>query len=587
MSNDTAPIFVLAPRYARELDAMFTALAVDACVATAPGAAAAGFAASACRSALIDARGALATTLIAAHEIAPLVEARHGALIVLLAKGDAGGTAAAYAAGATHAVAGSLTSTELGRVLRFAGRFAARVTMAAAGHVALVGQGDIHRDALTGLATAHHANGFVDLLLGVPAATRPAAVVVLVAIGRFGQVNAAYGRAAADSLLVTVAERLARIVGEDGGRGRADARLVARMAGAEFGIVLPAPATLDDALSLAQRIVEGFAAPFALGARFVHLAVRAGIATAGGGGRAGDGGAERLFRRAAAALTRARGADPGSIEIFAPVAGGDPETRRADLETDLRRALDDDALAIFYQPQVDLASGRIAGVEALVRWTHPDLGPIAAATLFEVADCAELAAVLGSHLRAKALREAASWPPALAGLRLSLNVGAGDLRSGDFGADLDAALAVSGFARDRLTLEVTEGDLIENLDAAANILGALRTRGTHVALDDFGTGYSSLAYLKALPLDCLKLDKSLTDDLAGNPRDRIVVRGVVDMARALGIRVTAEGVETEADLDLVRAARCDWYQGFLCAPPLPGDALAAFVAGWETSTLPP
>ena len=580
MSNQP-PVFVLAPRYGRELAAIFAGIGVPAQFVSRAGDAATAFAVSSCRIVVIDARGSLATTLIAAHEIAPVVEARHGALVVLLAKGDSGGVASAYAAGATHAVAGTLGPADLADALRFARRMAERIADVAAGHVALSG-GDVHRDALTGLASAHHAHSLVDLLLGgVDAAARPAAVVVLIAIGRFAQVNAAYGRTAADAVLFAVAERLERVVAEAREADRADARLLARMAGAEFGIVLPSPARLDDALALARRIVAAFDAPFALGARAVHLAVRAGIATAGGGGRPGDGGAERLFRRAGAALNRARAGEPGRIEVFAPVAGGDPETRLADLETDLRRALDDDALAIFYQPQVEIATGRIAGVEALVRWTHPDLGAISAGTLFEIADRAELAAVLGSHLRAKALREAAAWPKTLAGLRLSLNVGAGDLRSGDFARDIDAALATSGFPAMRLTLEITEGDLIANLDAAADVLGALRDRGTHVALDDFGTGYSSLGYLKALPLDCLKLDKTLTDDLVGNPRDRIVVRGVVDMARALGIQVTAEGVETEAELDLVRAARCDWYQGFLCAPGLPGDALAGFVAGWR------
>ena len=247
----------------------------------------------------------------------------------------------------------------------------------------------------------------------------------------------------------------------------------------------------------------------------------------------------------------------------------------------MRRAIDGDEFEVLFQPQVAVDDGRIVGVEALVRWAHPKFGQLSAATLLEAASSAELAAPLGNHIRAKALMLAAAWPPDLAGLNLSVNVTAADLRGPDFADHLDAALAASAFARDRLTLEITESDLIANLDTAAATLAALRSSGMTVALDDFGTGYSSLAYLKALPLDCLKLDRSLTHDLAGSARDRIVVKGVVEMARALGLRVTAEGVETEADLDLVRAARCDRYQGYHCAPPLAAGDLAAFVAAWD------
>ncbi len=582
MSSEFPPVFVLAPRYARDLGTALAAAGATAEIVVRPPVAAAAFAASTARVAIIDARGALAVALIAAHEFGPIVEVRHGALVVLLARTDGNAVAAAYAAGATQVIVSPLADGDLAHALRFAARTTERLADAAAGRSAALGGGDAHRDPLTGLATAHHARVLVDLLLGNRAASAaaPPAIVMLVAVGRFGQINAAYGRSAADALLQGVGERLTRLVGDDG--ERADTRLVARLAGAEFAVVMPAPVALGDATRLARRIVTGFEAPFAQGGRIVHLAVRIGIAIADSDARGGgENGAERLFRRASSALALARAGTPGGIEVFEPAPGVDPDTRLADLESDLRRAIEADEVEILYQPQVDVATGRVGGVEALVRWAHPMLGRISAATLLEVAASAEVAAQLGTHIRAKALREAAAWPAALDGLTLSVNVTAGDLRDPDFAAGLDAALDVTGFPRSRLTLEITEGDLIENLDTAAATLAAVRARGTGIALDDFGTGYSSLAYLKSLPLDCLKLDKRLTGDLAGSPRDRIVVRGVVEMARALGIRVIAEGVETAIDLDLVVAARCDAYQGFLCSPALPGGALAGFVAAWD------
>ncbi len=582
MTNEPPPVFVLAPRYARDLGTALTAAGVATTVVVRPPTAAAAFAAATARIAIIDARGALAVALIAAHEFGPIIEARHGALIVLLARTDGNAVGAAYAAGATHVVVSPLAEGDLAHAVRFAERLVERLGDAAAGRDVALGGGDAHRDPLTGLATAHHARVLVDLLLGgTPRAgvPSPAAIVMLIAVGRFGQINAAYGRSAADALLQGVGERLTRLVADDS--ERADARLVARLAGAEFAVVMPAPVVLGDATKLARRIVDGFEPPFAEGGRIVHLAVRIGIAIGDIDARAAEDGTERLFRHASSALAQARAGTPGGIEVFEPAPGVDPDTRLADLESDLRRAIDADEVEILYQPQVVLATGRIGGVEALVRWAHPVFGRISAATLLEVAASAEVAAQLGNHIRAKALHEAAAWPPMLSGLMLSVNVTAGDLRDPDFGERLDAALDASGFPRTRLTLEVTEGDLIQNLDAAAATLAAVSARGTGIALDDFGTGYSSLAYLKSLPLDCLKLDKRLTGDLAGSPRDRIVVRGVVEIARGLGMRVVAEGVETDADLDLVVAARCDWYQGFLCSPALPGDALAGFVEAWD------
>ena len=259
-------------------------------------------------------------------------------------------------------------------------------------------------------------------------------------------------------------------------------------------------------------------------------------------------------------------------------AAQDSAARDASLQADLRNALGRDEIDILFQPQVSITSGRIIGVEALARWRHPVHGELGAATLFAVAEQSDYLLALSAHIQRRATHIAAGWPDALSALRMAINVTAGDIGRTGFVESLLALIDESGFPRGRLTVEITESGLIEDLANAASLLAALRAGGCRVAIDDFGTGYSSLAYLKALPLDYLKIDKKLAQDITGSTRDRIVVRGVIDMARSLGLAVIAEGVETEEQLALLAREGCNYYQGFLCAEPLNTDALTALVA---------
>ena len=249
------------------------------------------------------------------------------------------------------------------------------------------------------------------------------------------------------------------------------------------------------------------------------------------------------------------------------------------MAADLRRALDQEEIGILFQPQVAVSTGAITGVEALARWNHPELGEIGAETLFAAAERAGIELALSDHVQRVALEAAARWPETLGALRLSINVTAADVARPGFADSLLDRIDASGFPRQRLTVEITESGLIAELGEAARLLAELRTAGCRVAIDDFGTGYSSLAYLKALPLDYLKIDKKLAQDIAGNVRDRVVVRGVIEMARSLGLAVVAEGVETEEQLDLLAKDGCQYYQGYLCAPPLETAALVELVEG--------
>ena len=423
------------------------------------------------------------------------------------------------------------------------------------------------RDPMTGARDARAARAWIESqLIEGSNAPPPALVVLLLAVSRFDAINAAFGRTTGDAVLQAAARRIERMVDADGKR-----RFVARLAGAEFAIVLAAPTSLAEGSFLAGQLVEATGRPFVSGDHVITLGSRIGVAASAQGDDAAT-----LLRRASSALAEAKDHDAGPIRVLD--AGAQSDGVLGDqLEIDLRRALDQDEIEILFQPQVSVTSGAIEGAEALARWRHPLYGELSATTLFAVAERSDYLVQLSDHVQRRAVAAAAAWPPSLAGLRLAVNITAADIvRPGFAGQFLDLVEA-GGFDAKRLTVEVTESGLIEDLGAAAFLLARLRQAGLRIAIDDFGTGYSSLAYLKALPLDYLKIDKRLSEDITGTPRDRVVVRGVIDMARSLGLAVIAEGVETQEQLGLLAEEGCNLYQGFLCSRPVDAATLAALV----------
>jgi diguanylate cyclase (GGDEF)-like protein len=423
------------------------------------------------------------------------------------------------------------------------------------------------RDPMTGVGDGRAARTWISAQLRRASGEPPPIVAILLAVSRFDAINAAFGRATGDAVLQAAARRIERIAGADGGR-----RLVARVAGAEFAVLLGAPTSLGEARFVAQQLVEALARPFLSGDHVITLASRVGVVAA-----EAEDDAAALLRRASAALAEAKASDAGPIRVVD--AGSNDENALGDrLEIDLRRALDSDEIEILFQPQVAVAGGRISGVEALARWRHPHFGELGAVTLFSVAERSDYLVQLSDHVQRKAIAAAAAWPTGLGHLRLAVNITAADIVRPGFAAQFLAMVTESGFDPGRLTVEVTESGLIDDLGAAAALLAQLREGGLRIAIDDFGTGYSSLAYLKALPLDYLKIDKRLSEDITGSARDRIVVRSVIDMARSLGLEVIAEGVETREQLDLLAREGCTLYQGFLCSPPIPSERLAELVS---------
>ena len=443
----------------------------------------------------------------------------------------------AFARGGTHWLGAGYAADELAVTLDYAARYARRLA----------------RAPFTGRRAEDEARPEAAPLGAWFAALAPApAAAVVVRLSRFEFVNAAFGRAAGDALIVAVEARIAAW-----SAALAPATEVHRD-GAEFVIGVAAAA---DALAGALAALEqALAAPFAEGGGAVSLGIRVGAAAVAPG---------QAPAQAIAAARRAIGA--------ARVA--DPEPRLDRLAADLHRALDKGEVYVRFQPQATVATGAIVGVEALARWRHPALGELGADTLFAAAERGGLAPALSDAIHARACEEAAAWPDALAHLRVSINVTAADLARAGFADTLLDRIAAAGLARGRVTVEIVETELVDNLADAAAILARLRGAGLRTAIDDFGTGYSSLAYLKALPIDYLKIDRSLTRDIAGSERDRAVVRGVVAIARSLGLGTIAEGVETEAERALLAAEGCDLYQGFLCAGAVDSGELVGLVGG--------
>lgn len=391
--------------------------------------------------------------------------------------------------------------------------------------------------------------------------------LLLIAFTRFDMINTAFGRGTGDVLLDAVAERIEPLVTEYAG----DRGFLARMGGAEFIVTLDG-LDAEAREALANQIVERIERPFLADGHMVTLGCRIGIVES-----APEDTATLLLRRAGAALAEARASEGSHVRALSAADEG-AALFDASLQADLRNALDRDEIEILFQPQLSIASGRMIGVEALARWQHPDHGELGAQTLFAVAERSDYLTALSAHVQQRAATMAAAWPEALSRLRLAINLTAADIARSGFVDGFFEMIDTCGFPRSRLTVEVTESGLIEDLGGAATVLAALRAGGCRVAIDDFGTGYSSLAYLKALPLDYLKIDKELAGDISGSTRDRIVVRGVIDMARSLGLAVVAEGVETEAQLALLAAEGCNYYQGFLFAQPVGVDELVRLVA---------
>lgn len=378
-------------------------------------------------------------------------------------------------------------------------------------------------------------------------------------LDRFKLVNDTFGHVAGDEVIVRAARALRQASREKD--------FVARLGGDEFALIAPGMPGREAAEALAQDVVAEFRRPFAFDWGDSACSVSVGVALAPDHGEDGD----RLVRNADAALYKAKQIRRGSIAFVDDAESGEARERR-ELETALRQALRNGEMRLDFQPLVDAASGATRGFEALLRWRRPGLGEVPASLFIRAAEKCGCIEQIGVWALREATRIAASWPKRL---RVAVNVSAVQLKSPALAAAIREIVETQGFDPRRLELEVTESSFIDDFEAAAESLRALRSLGVTIALDDFGAGYSSMIYIARLPLDRIKIDRAFVVDALANPRCAAVIRAAARLARELGLALTGEGVETREQFDLLRSAGCDEVQGYLLSRPLPADALAS------------
>jgi diguanylate cyclase (GGDEF)-like protein len=378
-------------------------------------------------------------------------------------------------------------------------------------------------------------------------------------------VNDSLGHAAGDQLLGAAAQRL-----------RAGARpgdTVARLGGDEFAILLDGLADATEAEAVAAALAAAMEDPFPVGGREAMVTTSIGVAVA----HPGQATPADLLRDADVALHRAKERGKARYAVFDAAMGASLRDRAA-LEADLRRAVGRGELRLVYQPIVELATGRVVGAEALARWDHPTRGELLPGAFVPIAEEAGLVGPLGQWVLDAVCRQGRAWQDALpAPLVLSVNVSADQFRQTDLVEVVAGALRETGLAPDRLQLEITEGAAMGDADEAVSTLRRLKGLGVRLAIDDFGTGYSSLAYLQRFPLDLLKVDRRFVAGLGRNEGDTAIVAAVLGLARTLGLRVVAEGVETREQANRLQALDCELGQGYLFGRPASAEAFEALL----------
>jgi diguanylate cyclase (GGDEF)-like protein/PAS domain S-box-containing protein len=382
--------------------------------------------------------------------------------------------------------------------------------------------------------------------------------VLCVDLDRFKSVNDTLGHPIGDALLRAVGDRL-----------RASARptdLVARLGGDEFAIIQTETEQPFGATALATRLIAEIAKPFELDGHQVMIDASVGISIAPSDGSDPD----KLLKSADMALYRAKNHGRDSYRFFEPDMDARMQLRRQ-LELDLRRALTLGEFEVYYQPLVTLKTGNITGFEALLRWHHPERGMIPPMEFIPVAEEIGLIGQIGAWVLKQACLEAATWPD---DIHIAVNLSPAQFKHRAVVLDVVAALGASGLPAHRLEVEITETVLLQDTEATVGILDELHNLGVRISMDDFGTGYSSLAYLQKFPFDKIKIDRSFVKDLSERPQSIAIIRAVTAMSTSLGMKTTAEGVETEEELQTLKEEGCTEVQGYLFSKPVPAAQAA-------------
>jgi diguanylate cyclase (GGDEF)-like protein/PAS domain S-box-containing protein len=417
-------------------------------------------------------------------------------------------------------------------------------------------------DGLTGLPNRSLLRQQMDEMLLHTRRSAEKVALLMLGLDNFKAVNDTLGHAVGDKLLRGVAKRLRSTLREE------DA--LARLNSDEFAIVQGGLTRPEDAVMLAKRLLEAIADPYLLDGHSVVIGASIGIAMSPGDGDD----SEKLLKSADMALSRAKLDARGTFAFFEAALDAKAQSRRK-TEVELRDAIQNDVLRPYYQPLIDLQSGRITGFEALVRWPHAERGMVSPAEFIPVAEDTGLINPLGGQMLRRACLDAAAWPD---DVRVAVNLSPLQFRSGNLLSVVTDALKHSGLPPRRLELEITETLLLEKSAQVLATLHALRALGVRISMDDFGTGYSSLSYLRSFPFDKIKIDQSFVRDLGANREAQAIIRSIVSLGKGLGVTITAEGVETEAELSCLRAEGCHEGQGFLFSKARPNAEIVSLLA---------
>jgi len=394
---------------------------------------------------------------------------------------------------------------------------------------------------------------------------QPRLAVLFIDLDGFKPVNDSFGHAAGDAVLREAALRLRRTA--------RDSDTVARVGGDEFVMLMEEVGSLADCVTLARRLVDALALPFATSDRKVEITGSIGIVV-----YPDQGHRDKLMANADAAMYAAKRSGGGTYAVFeSHMDAGASE--QLSLQNDLRHAIELGQLQLYYQPKVDGRLGQIRGVEALLRWNHAERGMISPAVFIPIAERFGLIGSIGRWVIDEACRQMAEWADDSVRMRVAINLSVYQLREDDLVQRIEAALARHGIDPSQLLCEITESVAMEDIKATQRAFEGLERIGVYLSIDDFGTGYSSLSYLRQLPARQLKIDRSFVNDLALSADARAVVDAVVRLAHALGLKVVAEGVETSEQRDILIALGCDELQGFYFARPMPAQTLLAWTNG--------
>ena len=386
---------------------------------------------------------------------------------------------------------------------------------------------------------------------------QPLMTIMCVGLDRFNQINDDLGHSVGDRLLQAVAQRLVNgVTSED---------YVARLGSGQFAIILPTIPHKKDAVIIAQTLLDQFSQTFAIDDQEIFVTASIGMALYPRDGRD----IEQLLNQANKAMFQAK-QQGGNCHQFYSIALSKGTSDRVALKTSLRYALERDELQVYYQPQLDLETGKIIGAEALLRWEHPERGLVSPIKFIPLAEETGLILPIGEWVLKTACQQTRHWQKmGYPNFKIAVNLSGRQFQQLDLRHRLVKILTETGLRPEYLELELTESMLVENTDVAIRRLQALKALGVEIAIDDFGTGYSSLSYLQQFPFDTLKIDRCFIRNIQDNPSQAAITQAIIEMANTLNLKLVAEGVETDAELSFVVQHHCHQMQGYLFSKPLP------------------